>query len=136
MQIQWGEKFATGHHVVDHQHQALFNAINQFDEALLAGVAPSRVDGMLAFLERYTREHFATEEFLMVRASYEPLPTHKAEHDRLLTRVKFIRELREQDPALVPPEGLAKFLGDWLQDHILTWDLALFEWVKTHPIEG
>ncbi|BDU71994.1 bacteriohemerythrin [Mesoterricola silvestris] len=136
MRIQWGEQFITGHGLVDHQHEALFAAINEFDLALEAGLAPQRMDEMLAFLERYAREHFVTEEFLMVRADYPSLALHKTEHERLLLRVKFIRELRDQDPSLVPPEGLGKFLGDWLTNHILTWDLAVFEYLKEHPVEA
>jgi hemerythrin len=136
MRIQWCEKFATGNNLVDHQHKSLFEAIGEFDLALEAGLAPQRMDEMLAFLERYAREHFVTEEFLMVRAEFPDRAQHKAEHERLLLRVKFIRELRDQDPSLVPPEGLGKFLGEWLQDHILTWDLALFNYMKTHPVEG
>jgi len=136
MRIQWGDPFITGHSLVDHQHQALFEAINQFDEALASSAAPGKVDEMLAFLDRYVREHFATEEFLMVRAGFPPLDLHRAEHDRLLLRVKFIRDLREQDPSLVPPEGLSKFLGDWLQNHILIWDMALFTFLRNHPVES
>jgi len=135
MRIQWGEQFATGHSLVDHQHEALFDAINAFDEALVEGLAPQRMDEMLAFLERYAREHFVTEEFLMVRSEFPGRPLHRTEHERLLLRVKFIRELRDQDPSLVPPEGLGKFLGDWLTNHILTWDLALFKYLKEHPVD-
>lgn len=135
LRIQWSAQFATGNGLVDHQHQSLFDAIGEFDEALEAGIAPSRVDDTLAFLERYAREHFATEEFLMARANFPALAPHKAEHDRLLTRVKFILDLRAQDPSLVPPEGLARFLGDWLKNHILVWDLALFEHLRTFPVE-
>lgn len=136
MRIQWGGQFATGHTLVDHQHEALFDAINAFDEALEEGLAPQRMDEMLAFLERYAREHFVTEEFLMVRAEFPDRPLHRTEHERLLLRVKFIRELRDQDPSLVPPEGLGKFLGDWLTNHILTWDLALFRYLKDHPMDA
>ena len=133
MSIEWSDRFATGNGLVDHQHQALFEAIDEFEQALAAGVAPKRVDEILAFLDRYVREHFATEEFLMVRVEFPALNAHKAEHDRLLQRVKFIRDLRDQDPGLVPPEGLSNFLADWLQNHILTFDMALFEHVRKTP---
>jgi len=46
------------------------------------------------------------------------------------------RNLRAQDPALVPPQGLAAFLGDWLHNHILIWDMDLFNHVRDHPVEG
>jgi len=136
MLIKWCDAYATGNSLVDHQHQSLFAAINAFDEAMEAGLAPARMDEMLSFLERYAREHFATEEFLMVRVQFPELAPHKTEHDRLLLRVKFIRQLRDQDASLVPPEGLGKFLGDWLQNHILTWDLALFAYLRGHSPEG
>jgi len=136
MQIQWNEKFATGNRLVDRQHQSLFEAVNAFDRALEDGMSPERMDETLDFLTRYVREHFSTEEFLMLSSSFPNLALHKGEHDRLLTRVKFIRDLRDQDPGLVPPEGLARFLGDWLQGHILGWDLAFFDYLREHPLES
>jgi len=136
MRIQWCDLFVTGNPLVDHQHQALFEAINGFDDALASGAGPQRIDELLTFLEGYTKEHFATEEFLMIRAGFPNLDTHKGEHERLLTRVKFIVDLRNQDPALVPPEGLSKFLGDWLQNHILLWDLTFFNFLRHHPLES
>jgi hemerythrin len=134
MQIEWSDALATGNSLVDHQHQGLISAINAFDEAMASGSGGERVDEMLAFLDRYVREHFSTEEFLMLRANFPELELHKAEHERLLLRVKFILELRTQDPSLVPVEGLAKFLGNWLQDHILVWDQALFTHIHAHPL--
>lgn len=136
MRIEWNDRLATGNTLVDHQHQALFDAINSFDEAIEAGAAPEKVDELLAFLDRYTREHFTTEEYLMVRADFPAQAAHKAEHERLLHRVKFIRDLRGQDPSLVPVTGLAAFLGDWLQNHILVWDMALFDHLRDNPVEG
>ncbi len=136
MLIQWSPKFATGNALVDRQHQALFEAVNAFDENLEAGMSRERLDETLDFLARYVQEHFSTEEFLMLGAGFPGLARHKHEHDRLIARVKFIRDLRDQDPALVPAEGLARFLGDWLQSHILGWDLALFDHLRTHPQPG
>jgi hemerythrin len=134
MRIEWSDALATGNSLVDHQHQGLISAINGFDEAVEAGSASARVGEMLTFLDRYVREHFTTEEFLMVRAEFPGLELHKTEHERLLLRVKFILELRAQDPSLVPVEGLATFLGNWLLDHIMVWDQALFTHLRAHPL--
>jgi hypothetical protein len=49
MIIYWSDKFLTGHGLVDHQHQSLFQAINEFeivqgvDRALGAGRRRSEV---------------------------------------------------------------------------------------------
>ncbi len=135
MKLEWSERLETGHGLVDHQHRALLDAINDFDDALQAGVAPARIDEMLAFLERYAREHFHMEEFLMLRSYFPGMELHKDQHDRLVQRVTYIRDLRAQDPRLVPPEGLAAFLGDWLLNHILQWDMALFAHLREHPLD-
>ena len=135
MLIQWTDKFATGNALVDQQHQALFAAINQFQDALDAGAGATQVDAILEFLDRYVGEHFTTEEFLMLRSDFPDITLHKVEHERLMLRVTFIRDLRRQDPALAPAEGLARFLGDWLQNHIMHWDMALFEHLRQHHLE-
>jgi len=132
--IQWTDKFATGNALVDQQHQALFTAINQFQDALDAGAGATQVDSILEFLDRYVSEHFTTEEFLMLRSDFSAITLHKVEHERLMLRVTFIRDLRRQDPALAPAEGLARFLGDWLQNHILQWDMALFEHLRANHL--
>ena len=135
LRIQWSDQFATGYHLVDHQHQGLFKAINEFADAVEAGAGPVQVDEMLEFLGRYVQEHFATEEFLMTRVEYPGLEVHKGEHERLLQRVTYIKELRAQDPGLVPPEGMNKFLGAWLQNHILMSDMELFTYMREHPVQ-
>lgn len=135
MRIQWSDRFATGNLLVDHQHQALFASVNEFADALDAGASDTQVDHLLGFLERYVQEHFATEELLMVRSEFPALALHRSEHERLASRVRFIRDLRSQDPSQVPPEGVGNFLSEWLQNHILTWDQAFFRHLREHPLE-
>lgn len=131
MSSLWNDRFATGDSLVDHQHQALFDVMEAFAEAAASGAGAARIGETLAFLERYVREHFATEEFLMAQAGSPERAAHQLEHTRLLQKVRYIRDLHGQDPALVPAEGMAAFLSQWLQSHILDWDLRLFEHIRS-----
>jgi hemerythrin len=134
MLMEWSPRFATGFALVDHQHQALFEAVNAF-EPLEGSLSPERIDELVAFLARYVAEHFATEEYLMVQAAFPDLEAHRVQHENLRRRVRYIQDLRAQDPALVPAEGLSRFAASWLEDHILRWDQTFFDFLREHPIE-
>ena len=129
MLIQWSDRFVTGNAMVDQQHQALFAAINDFDDAVRAGAAPE-VSRALEFLSAYAQEHFASEESLMLKAGFPRLSLHVLEHSGLVQRVKFIQEIRATDPSQVPVEGVSRFMADWLVNHILGWDMELFEFLR------
>jgi len=135
MLIRWEEKFATGNALVDAQHRTLFDAVNAFDTAVQSGVAASQISKLLQFLDEYSQEHFACEEFLMLRAEFPRLPLHQQEHASLVSRVKFLKELRETDSSMVPVHGVASFLANWLENHILRWDMEFFDYIRDYPID-
>ena len=134
MLIEWSDRFATGHLQVDHQHETLFRTFNEFDEASRGALPRERIDGLIRFLEEYTRNHFATEEALMIRAHYPGHDLHRQEHSDLLTRVGFLSELRKVEEPIIPPEGLARFMADWLENHILRWDMAFFCFLEENGV--
>jgi hemerythrin-like metal-binding protein len=135
MLIEWSDRFETGNALVDQQHQTLFAAINEFDDAVRTGRAAELVDKEMNFLASYAQEHFATEERLMMKANFPRLSLHALEHAGLTHRVSFIIEMRKNDPTQVPVDGVARFLADWLVSHILGWDMELFEFLRSNPAE-
>lgn len=134
MLIQWSDRFATGHALVDQQHQALFGAIQDFDLAVTGAGEPEAIQRTLAFLASYTRDHFATEEGLMMRCAFPGLALHAQEHANLNLRVQFITRLWETDPARVSLGGLSRFLSEWWSNHIQVWDAEIFTYLREKPL--
>ena len=63
--ITWNASLETGNTVVDNDHKVLIKQINLLGDALKAGTAKDQLATMIAFLNKYTREHFAREEQIM-----------------------------------------------------------------------
>lgn len=134
MLIEWCDRFVTGHQQVDHQHETLFLTFNEFDEASRGGAPRQRIEKLVRFLDAYTRNHFATEEALMIGVHYPGLELHLQEHSDLLTRVGFLSELCKGEGPAIPVEGLARLMADWLENHILRWDMAFFCYIEENPL--
>ena len=82
MGVQWNQNLAVGVMEIDNQHKELFNRINGLD-ALTQG----RKQETPLSSWRITKTHFAAEEKLMTKHSYQRGIDTKAEH------TKFINEL-------------------------------------------
>ena len=127
----WNLGLETGIPEIDQQHRALFDAINALAEAFQAGQAPSRVGESLAFLNRYTREHFDTEEAFMVGSGYPQLAAHQAEHAQLMARLGEL-EARHGRGFLVTAD-VALFLAEWLTHHINEVDMGYVTFRRGAP---
>jgi hemerythrin len=36
---------------------------------------------------------------------------------------------------MVPVHGVASFLANWLENHILRWDMEFFDFIRDYPID-
>ncbi|MCK6519793.1 hemerythrin family protein, partial [Myxococcota bacterium] len=76
----WTPGMSVGVPELDSQHRELFTRLNRLVAAIRAGRGSADVAPVLAFLDDYTREHFADEERVMERAGYPALAEHRAQH--------------------------------------------------------
>ena len=123
--ILWDSSLATGHKLVDEDHQKLINALNELETVLGKGADTKRLVDILSFLITYTHEHFAREENLMRCVHCPALGENIKAHSMLLIR------LSEWVPRLYKPgtRELAREifteLTTWIQNHILRVDCQL-----------
>jgi hemerythrin-like metal-binding protein len=135
----WSEKYATGIGLIDAQHRRLFQAINRMEEAYRAGTEEAEAQESLAFLARYTLEHFETEEALMQEIGYPMLEFHRKEHAGLMTRILEMKTKLDEG-FLTPLHGadfaahMANFAADWLAHHINEADMGYVQFVKERPL--
>jgi hemerythrin len=119
--LDWKTDYSVDVQSIDLQHKKLFGMVNELHEAMKSGKGSQIAPEILKRLVAYTREHFANEESMMLRAKYPAFASHKAEHDKLTTEVvKLVQDFDAGKVAL--SVKLLEFLRSWLQNHILSAD--------------
>lgn len=127
----WDDSYRTGNLTVDNQHQELFRMVNDLHAAIMAGTGKEILTPTVTKLAKYTLDHFACEEALMMKVNYPGLAEHRQKHEELTRQVK---ELAEKYSAgkIVLTITLSNFLADWLRHHIKKHDVALVKYVRAH----
>jgi len=129
----WTERYSVNIAVLDRQHQALFDTVNELKEALTSGHGSSVVDEVLEQLFEYALTHFAAEELLMTEHDFPGLETHRAEHQRFAQTIEKFREDYQAGKTGVPVE-LMLFLQSWLQEHLLKCDKAYSAYLNARGV--
>ncbi len=119
--FRWTEAYRVNIAVLDEQHQKLFDAVNELDQALRRGEGTPAVDPILAKLVEYANVHFAAEEALMKQHDFPGLPTHRTQHELFRQKLAVYLEDHKTGKAGVPV-SLMFFLQDWLKKHVLKTD--------------
>jgi hemerythrin len=117
----WKNDYSVKVQSIDREHQTLFEMINELHDAMKMGQSSKVVPDIFERLIDYTREHFAYEESLMLRAKYPEFSAHKIEHDKLTNQVLKMKQDFERGNTAISL-SLADFLSQWLQAHILNRD--------------
>jgi len=131
----WSDRYETGIREIDTQHKRLFQAINRMESAYRAGTEETEAQESLAFLARYTLEHFETEEALMREIGYPMLEFHQKEHTELMTQILAMKA-KLDGGFQVPLDGadfaahMANFAADWLAHHINEADMGYVQFAK------
>jgi hemerythrin len=115
--VTWSDKYSVKNSLIDSQHKKLLTIINDLHTAMKAGKSKEIMQKIIDDLVMYTKEHFKTEEDIMLRAKYSGFPEHKVEHDLLAKKVvDFQNNFRLGKAAL--SMDVMKFLNEWLINHI------------------
>lgn len=126
----WSKDYSVGIRLIDNDHKALVEAINNLHEAIQMDDPDREVDVALSFLARYVREHFQREEQLMADYGYPDLLPHKATHRKLARTVHAIRKVHAQHPGQFDYDKLMGFLRDWLLHHIVGSDMKYVPYLR------
>jgi hemerythrin-like metal-binding protein len=116
--VQWGLQFAVGHQILDEQHQQLLAQCNILADlcAVDGGNSSADPEFRQAF-ERtmaMAREHFATEEALLVARAYPEIEDYRCEVEEYEYLAAEIATTENFDKI-----ELQRFLVLWWVGHIL-----------------
>jgi hemerythrin len=130
----WRPDLATGIREIDLQHAELLGNVSALREAARTG-NPEVAEGVLAYLERYAAEHFATEERVMWMAAYPELDAHWSLH------LSFATELARRKGEYTASRSrasllldLARWMDGWLEDHLLGADAEMARFVRGQAV--
>ncbi len=129
----WNEMYSVHIAALDRQHQRLFTAVNELDQALSSGQGSTVVEDVLNQLMNYTASHFAAEEKLMERHGFAGLAEHRMKHEELTRKVLALYEEYKRGNVGVPV-SLMLFLQSWLKEHILGTDKQYSEFLNAKGV--
>jgi hemerythrin len=126
MPINWNKNLETGIQIVDSQHKALVDKLNEFFEACIQKKGKEELLSMIRFLENYVVFHFKTEEDIMHRNRFPEYLSHKAQHENFIKEFSLIKKRFETEGATLDlVTNTTKFLSTWLIEHISKIDKQL-----------
>ena len=124
--IVWSDAYSIGIQAMDRQHQEILASINELHQARRHAEKSRTLGDILRRLEEQTRQHFFTEESLLMRHNYPEFREHKALHDRMIDKT-FALRLSVRDGEL--PQAALRTLRDWWLHHIMGCDISYVPFV-------
>jgi hemerythrin len=134
--VPWSSSFSVGIKIIDEQHKGLLYFVND----LFNHSSGNEEEELKYFKEvvqkviEYIKNHFSTEEKLLLAAKFPGYIEHKKAHDEFTFEViKSVRDF-ESGKRLVL-EKFAYFLKDWILAHIAVKDkqyVAHFKEIASH----
>ena len=104
-QVQWDNSLSIGVDLIDEQHKALIQRLNDVYKAVEVQQGPMEITKTLGFLEEYTDYHFSAEEKHMQDNDYPGLEVQQQEHQNSkIFSSSLLRSLRRKVPRLTCPK--------------------------------
>jgi len=123
--VEWDDRFSVGNAEIDQQHRFLISKIRDLQEAMAAGSAGAMLAPLINDLGTYTKYHFAYEEQFCAERGYGDIQRHKKLHSDLARQVAEMGDALKNNK-LHSGAPVMAFLKNWLVDHILGEDMAVF----------
>lgn len=122
--IHWDNVLATGHAILDTDHEHLVDLFNQLAASVKERKGKIACTDLLETIIQHAKLHFAFEEQMMAEEHYPRTDQHAAEHCRLIKQAIRYKAKFEAD-APQSHISLIHFPEDWLTFHIFTADKEL-----------
>jgi len=127
--IDWRDDFSVGVGVVDLEHRALIDLINDLHASMGEGATYDTVIDALGEIYAQISAHFALEEKVMRDREYAYYPSHKESHEELLDELRDIMD-RVEDDGRYDETRLSRELERWFTEHFRTHDAKLHQYLQ------
>ncbi|MCL2243084.1 MAG: bacteriohemerythrin [Treponema sp.] len=129
--VSWSNKLSCGIKIIDEQHKGLVDLVNDmFNHATGNSVQEhDYFNRVIHEALKYVKNHFSTEEKIIIATKYPEYAEHKKEHDAFVLAVA--NNMREyQSGNRLTLSQFTRFLRDWILSHIAYQDKRYFEYFK------
>ena len=131
--MPWTPDLSVGVEMIDNQHKMCFEKAEELFEAGRKHQAKEYVGELLAFLDDYTKKHFADEEAYMLRIQYPGYAQQKKEHTAFIAQLTKLRgDYDASGGNLLVILNANQMVIDWLTKHISTMDKQIGQYAKSH----
>ena len=120
----------TGIGSLDYEHRELVGMIEKLCDSFERASSAHEVSDWFGALYAQASAHFALEESLMREKKYAFYDAHKADHERLLDKIRFMMDAYEDDLCTDCGVSLRECLHDWLASHVRNEDARLGDLVE------
>ncbi|MDQ7836516.1 MAG: hemerythrin family protein [Humidesulfovibrio sp.] len=127
--LDWDDRMAIGHEVIDAQHRQLVTLINGIAEATARRGGRQEIGALIRAFSDYAQEHFSTEQDLMDSTDYPEYFLQLSSHEDCTTSaLSFYRDyINGLD---VSVEDFLSFVAGWFKGHTLGVDQTLRKYLK------
>ncbi len=128
----WDDSYSVGNEVLDNQHKELFVIFKKLNDKCMADDSSETYCSIIEDLETYSVHHFSEEEKYMKDSGYAYTHSHTLLHKFYMTRILEIKLKMYKKEYKLCTE-LIRFLGDWLQKHVIGEDRQMSCTLRKNP---
>ncbi|MCL2762638.1 MAG: bacteriohemerythrin [Treponema sp.] len=129
--IAWTNKFSCGVKLIDDQHKGLVNLVNEMFNHVTGNDVQERdyFNRVIKEAVAYVKNHFATEEKIMIATKFAGYAEHKKEHENFVIAV--VENIRDYESGKRHTlSTFTRFLKDWILSHVALVDKQYFDYFK------
>ena len=129
--VTWTHKLSCGVKVIDDQHKGLVDLVNEMFKHVTGNDVQERdyFNRVIQEAVKYVKDHFATEEKIMLATKFSGYTEHKKEHDSFVLAV--VANIRDYESGKrYTLSTFTRFLKDWVLSHIAMMDKQYFEYFR------
>jgi hemerythrin len=130
--MKWTDDLSVGVELIDTQHKALIDAVNELFNACSKGLGRKKISETLEFLQNYVVTHFSDEEAVQRKSGYPEYANHKKLHAEFIKSVTTYSQRLETDgPSISLVADFNSFVTNWLIYHISREDKKIGQFINS-----
>jgi len=123
--------------VIDEQHRQLINKLEELLLAIHRKGDNAHIRGLALFLQRYSLEHFRTEEDYMFKYEYPGTDQHIITHNAFRENIIRVKEFIQRHPTSLEALQLVEsIMVRWYLDHIQGIDQQFASFLRDKGVVG
>lgn len=129
--MPWNPNLSVGVDAIDSQHKIWFEKAEKLFEAGKNNQAKEYIGELLAFLDDYTKKHFADEEKYMLSIRYPGYEEQRSAHQAFITQLTKLRsDYQSSGGNILVILNANQMVIEWLTKHISNLDKKIGQFAQ------